>query len=265
MSKTTLTRILAGILITASDGFSIPVLKDGKWPQEISVFSKPVPPKGDGVFADQIITANTFVCQYHGEVLTLEEEERKYPDRYPDYCLQISPTLSIDGQDSGHWSRLINHDEKGNLQLHTDEDQRIAYFTANRDIDVDEELTFDYGVAYFIFRGITPAPGTESRSLELPQETLEEALAQTKPFTPTSRTEIEELFEEEDDDETIKSSLLRGFNYFADVVWSEDRESVSLPTSLKDGSTHVYNYKETSTEDLAALLGKLCDEAQREK
>jgi hypothetical protein len=231
------------------------------WPSEPRVVTRLSPPKGDGVFADESISQGTFVCRYHGTVLTIEEEEELYPNRFPDYCLRISPSLSIDGQDSGHWSRLINHNEEANLKLHTDEDTQTAHFTAARAIDIGEELCFDYGVAYFIFRQITPAPGTESRSLEIPREKLGDVPTEPLVSPPRDPAEIQKLLESDDTIENKKSALMRGLDFYGGVVWMETEDQVELLISF-DGTKRTFAYSALSMDDLCQILEKLWRESQ---
>lgn len=233
---------------------------------EVKVIAKPAPPKGDGVFAVEPISKGTFVCQYQGQLLTLDEELQLYPDQYPDYCLQISPERSIDGINSNHWSRLINHHfPNANLNLHTAEG--TAHFTAARDIATGEELCFDYGVAYFIFRNIVPAEGTESRSLELPKESAEEAAQAAIPLTPTTPEEIKQyLLLESEDEESKKATLMRGLDFYASVVWMEDGDTVEIPVSLNEGEQReTVSYSKVTVEYLAGILGTLWKESQEKK
>ena len=234
-------------------------------PPEPKVIPKPVPQKGDGVFADEPIPEGSFVCRYHGTVLTVQEEEELYPDRYPEYCLRISPNLSIDGQNSGHWSRLINHNENANLKLHTDAEKRAAHFTAARDIQVGEELCFDYGVAYFIFRQITPAPGTESRSLDLAKESADKnqniPLPSPPPRTPQ---EIQNLLESDETDETKQSMLMRGLDFYGGVSWGEIDDQVELLVSL-DGTKRIYAYSKLKLDELGQILENLWNESHQDE
>jgi len=228
------------------------------WPHEVKVVARPAIAKG------------TFVCCYQGDILTVDEELERYPDRYPDYCLQISsnPKLSIDGENSGHWSRLINHNEKSNLILHTNEADRTAHFTAARDILPEEELCFDYGISYFIFRNIVPAPETESRSLELPTETMEEALraqSESSNTIPKSPQEIQQVVEDEQLDlDTKKAALMRSLDFYAGVDWQEDEDgqkSVTIPTSLR-GERQTLLYSELTLDYLRNVLERIWEESQ---
>ena len=100
-----------GLLLSLFLPMALALSNAGFLGPEAKVVAKPAPPKGDGVFAADKVSEGAFVCQYKGQLLTLEEEMELYPDRYPDYCLQLSPNLSIDGANSDHWSRLINHNQ----------------------------------------------------------------------------------------------------------------------------------------------------------
>ena len=240
------------------------------WPEEVLVEARPAPPKGEGVFALQHIDAAAFVCQYQGDVLTLEQQEERYPDKFPDYCLRVSdrPVLSVDGQNSGHWSRLINHNEHGNLKLYTDAAAQTAHFTAAQAIEAGEELSFDYGIAFFTFRGITPAAGTDSRQATLRRADPEDADPPLPPPPPPSPTEIRLVLCDEADspygrlsDREKKALFMRALDAYSGVRWLENGRDVELATDLR-GSVQVMAFADVSVEHLANTLEALWNEAQ---
>ena len=67
----------------------------------------------------------------------------------------------------------VNHDERGNLNFNVRAAERRVDFYAAQHIDVGEELTFDYGAAFWFASGngaagpSRPAEGTDSRTFEL--------------------------------------------------------------------------------------------------
>ena len=153
-----------------------------------------IPGKGLGVMTDAPIAKGAVVGDYKGEVMTLEEKDRRYLEslshlRTPeDYEWQQSridrgqtvtgtylygiaiphPRHGI-GKPKGHiyvdaedeysgslWTRFINHasppdDNLKPQSLHVgwDGNPRV-WFTAKRDIEAGEELTFDYGEDYWL-------------------------------------------------------------------------------------------------------------------
>jgi len=201
---------------------------------EVSVETKPSPPKGLGVFATRHPIKNgTFVCQYKGDLLTLDEQEERYPDSFPDYCLRLSPQLSIDAERSDHWSRFINHNERANLKVVTQIDpQPCAYFEAIRNIEVGEELSFDYGPVYFYARGIQPAQETESRVVSFLPKSEDEALEKEEevwrkaglPDAPMTSAQIQEVLSPSSlvSDRMKKAAFVRALDYFGAVEWIDD-------------------------------------------
>ena len=119
--------------------------------------------KGKGVFAvGSTIPAETWVCQYMGELLMKVDVEQRYPvGEQGDYLFKLTEDLCIDAEHSTHVSRFFNHAQFGNMRVNVDESaQRIDFYTT-RAVAPDEELTFDYGPTYWRFR---PQPSAESDS-----------------------------------------------------------------------------------------------------
>jgi SET domain-containing protein len=71
----------------------------------------PTPGKGLGAFAASPIRKGTLVCSYEGTVRTRAEVS----SRGNDYLFELSDGLYVDGAQSSHVSRYINHDELGML------------------------------------------------------------------------------------------------------------------------------------------------------
>ena len=67
---------------------------------------------------------------------------------------------------SSHRSRFINHAELPNLVLFGDDERLVVDFVATKDIAEGEELAFDYGVNYWLYR--TPPEG-DSRNFSDPR------------------------------------------------------------------------------------------------
>ena len=86
---------------------------------------RPTDNKGFGAFASTPIAEGVLVCRYEGEMLTKAEVDERYPPgatTTSEYLFELLPPrrgvrdgLYVDGVDSAHASRYINHDEHGNL------------------------------------------------------------------------------------------------------------------------------------------------------
>jgi len=113
---------------------------------------------GNGVVAQCKILQGSFVCEYHGELISNSEAKRREQEYakaqkgcYMYYFNYKSRTMCIDATDEsksqGH-GRLINHNRRdANLvpkRVVVDGKPHIIYI-ALRDIEENEELTFDYG------------------------------------------------------------------------------------------------------------------------
>jgi len=236
---------------STSVAFSLPSKSIKPWLQsaDVSIVIQASPPKGSGVFAAQTIPKDTFISRYHGSILTLEQHEQLYPNSFPDYCLQIGNLTYIDGQNSQHFSRFINHNEFGNLKVHTNAQQRVAYFTALKDIAKGEELSFDYGVGFFIVRGIVPAKDTESRSLEPPERVgWDNVRANPPPVIPRSDVDVENVLNGNQNEEEKKLSLLRALDFYGiDRDGHDGDDLLRLPVGFKeneDGGEMELVYRE---------------------
>jgi hypothetical protein len=123
---------------------------------------------------------------------------------------------------------------------------------------------FDYGVAYFMFRGTIPAPGTESRSLELPSECRSTSATNVPPVTPSSPDEILELLKGTDDADSKKASLMRVLDFYATVVCAEEDDLVDMPVSLH-GRRQTISYADVSLDFLCEVLSNLWAESQEQE
>jgi len=239
-------------------------------PGEVAVETKLSPPKGYGVFATHPIKNGTFVCRYRGELLTLDEQEKRYPDSFPDYCLRLSSELSIDAERSQHWSRFINHNEKANLKVGTQlYPEPCAHFDALRDILPGEELCFDYGPVYFHMREIQPAPGTESRVLvgsepdnNLISEENEVWIETNLPDVPITGEQIQQVLSSSPQvsDRMKKAAFVRALDYFGAVDWIDDDLlilKISENNANDEETTRQISYSSIDANELAARLEEL--------
>ncbi|RZC55147.1 hypothetical protein C5167_014003 [Papaver somniferum] len=120
--------------------------------------------KGWAVRAGEAISRGTFVCEYIGEVLNDQEATKRYDKEGCSYLYHINSHIDsmselvegetvshvIDATRYGNVSRFINHSCSPNLvtyQVLVDNmDSQLAHIGlyANRDIDKNEELAYDY-------------------------------------------------------------------------------------------------------------------------
>ncbi|KAK3928595.1 Histone-lysine N-methyltransferase EHMT2 [Frankliniella fusca] len=115
--------------------------------------------KGWGVRTLTLIPKGTYVCEYIGEIISDCEADQREDDSYLfDLDNRDGETYCIDACRYGNIARFINHMCTPNLQPvrvfmghHDLHFPRIAFF-ANRDIEPQEELGFDYGDKFWIIK-----------------------------------------------------------------------------------------------------------------
>ncbi|XP_054008738.1 histone-lysine N-methyltransferase EHMT2 isoform X1 [Hylaeus anthracinus] len=115
--------------------------------------------KGWGLRTLRHISKGSYVCEYVGEIISDSEADHREDDSYLfDLDNRDGETYCIDARRYGNIARFINHSCAPNLlpvrvfvehqDLHF---PRIAFF-ANREIEADEELGFDYGEKFWIIK-----------------------------------------------------------------------------------------------------------------
>ncbi|XP_043464292.1 histone-lysine N-methyltransferase EHMT2 isoform X2 [Leptopilina heterotoma] len=119
--------------------------------------------KGWGLRTLKHIPKGTYVCEYVGEIISDSEADHREDDSYLfdlDNRVNIidGETYCIDARRYGNVARFINHSCAPNLlpvRLFVEHQDlhfpRIAFF-ANRNIEADEELGFDYGEKFWIIK-----------------------------------------------------------------------------------------------------------------
>ncbi|XP_023727784.1 histone-lysine N-methyltransferase EHMT2 isoform X3 [Cryptotermes secundus] len=115
--------------------------------------------KGWGVRTLRPISKGTYVCEYIGEIISDCEADHREDDSYLfDLDNRDGETYCIDARHYGNVARFINHMCVPNLlpvRVFIDHQDlhfpRIAFF-ANRDIEANEELGFDYGEKFWIIK-----------------------------------------------------------------------------------------------------------------
>ena len=142
---------------------------EGAMRTEAAVEVRTAGSKGMGVFAKEPIAAGAWVGKYEGTLTTSEETMARYGSDLPSasYVFSVDPDrdLSIDAQNSTHFSRFFNHAEHGNLRVEVDVDLLHVDFFADSNIGVGEEMCFDYGVEYWMYR---EPPADDSRDFTAP-------------------------------------------------------------------------------------------------
>ena len=101
--------------------------------------------KGHGLFARRDYKGGSFVIEYVGEVRS-SQVDVSGRGGHSAYRMMVDNLTVIDGIDSGHPSRFINHSCDPNLECQrwcVGHQTRVGFFAA-RDIERGAELTFDY-------------------------------------------------------------------------------------------------------------------------
>lgn len=98
---------------------------------------------GLGLFAKEKITQGKLVSEYTGDLISTEEAEL----RGGKYLFQIDSKWAIDGKGRENLSRYINHSCQPNCEVQIRRKQILIF--ALRNIEVGEQLGYDYGKEYF--------------------------------------------------------------------------------------------------------------------
>ncbi|XP_043830563.1 N-lysine methyltransferase KMT5A-like [Dromiciops gliroides] len=112
--------------------------------------------KGRGVITTRPFRRGDYVVEYHGDLIDLaaaKKREARYAKNpatgcYMYYFHYRSKGYCVDAtKESGRLGRLINHSKSGNCQtkLHPIDGVPHLIVIATRDIEVGEELLYDYG------------------------------------------------------------------------------------------------------------------------
>jgi hypothetical protein len=209
--------------------------------REARVDVLPAGVKGQGCFAAEPIAAGTWICSYmgggpYGErgLVSLLDTTKRYSESEPEYLFQLTPELYLDAMDSRHFSRFFNHHQNGTLDFTVDAAARRVDFFAAREIELGEELSFDYGESYWAGSAYPPAAETDSRSFALPRETREPQ--NPPPLTPTSSSsEIDRTVALPESE--ARAALLRCLEYFGATRVSGAQGEVRLRIPLGVGAT----------------------------
>ncbi len=103
---------------------------------------------GKGVYAIRPIKAGEKVLEYKGEIITWEEALDRHPHdpEQPNHTFyfHLDDGHVIDGKHQGNSAKWINHSCEPNVEA--EQSGMRVFLNALRDIDVGEELFFDYGL-----------------------------------------------------------------------------------------------------------------------
>lgn len=109
--------------------------------------------KGYGLVAKETIARGSFVIEYVGEVINMDEFKRRIKEiqerkiiNY--YFLTVDPDMTIDAGTKGNVSRFINHSCEPNCETQKwiIGNTRVIGLFAIKDIHAGEELTFNYNL-----------------------------------------------------------------------------------------------------------------------
>ena len=120
--------------------------------------------RGWGLFAEERVSAGSFVVEYVGEIIDdrmteqrLWEDKRRGEDNF--YLMEVSNQQIIDARHKGGVARFINSSCHPNCETQKWQDAstgetRVGIF-AIRDVERGEELSYDYNFAHFGGEGTT--------------------------------------------------------------------------------------------------------------
>jgi hypothetical protein len=112
--------------------------------------------RGLGIKADEPIKRGSFITEYVGEVISVREFEKRHRTKFGKgktsfYSMLLTPSVIIDASQKGNFGRFFNHSCSPNCFCElwdVNGERRVGIF-AKRDIEVGEELTYDYNFECF--------------------------------------------------------------------------------------------------------------------
>ncbi len=115
---------------------------------------------GFGLFADEDLPKSTYIGEYTGHVHRynpFQPTNTAYSISYPQMPWTLQKYL-IDAEKGGNETRFINHAQEPNLEVNSVCDRGLMriIFVTKRAVKSSEQLTFDYGAAYWRHRKESP-------------------------------------------------------------------------------------------------------------
>ena len=126
--------------------------------------------RGLGVYALELLPANTWVGDYVGEVLTQKQYLKRYPREDARYVLGANEDYNVDAADAqkSSYLRYLNHapsvlpasGDTGHdqqqvanvffevVKVRKQREKQLKFYTS-REVAAGEELVFDYGKTYW--------------------------------------------------------------------------------------------------------------------
>jgi uncharacterized protein len=101
---------------------------------------------GLGFFATRPIEKGSFIIRYLGPLLDAWSEDEEVENKY---LFAVNSRWTIDGSVRRNFARYINHSCKPNAETQVNSRVRKVFICAVADIEVGEEITYDYGKEYF--------------------------------------------------------------------------------------------------------------------
>jgi len=102
--------------------------------------------QGRGAFATRFIPRGTRIIEYTGERITHKEADARYDDasmdRHHTWLFTVNSRVVVDAAVGGNAARFINHCCEPNCAIEIEKGH--IYVDAARDIEPEEELTYDY-------------------------------------------------------------------------------------------------------------------------
>jgi SET domain-containing protein len=102
---------------------------------------------GLGLFATTPISRGMLIAEYTGPRIPTKEARVRERERGARYMMEIDSRWTIDGSPRSNIARYVNHACKPNAEAIIVR-QRV-FLRARRRIDPGEEITYNYGRAYF--------------------------------------------------------------------------------------------------------------------
>jgi uncharacterized protein len=101
---------------------------------------------GLGLFATKPIEKGGFIIRYFGPLWDSRSDDAPRDNKY---LFAVNSRWTIDGSIRRNVARYINHSCEPNAETEVNSRTRNVFICAIRDIEVGEEITYDYGAEYF--------------------------------------------------------------------------------------------------------------------